>query len=308
MKKRRFDRLTLAALALAAGAASPVSAQTSLELTTRAAMPEQLRLTGIVRDFRERNVAGGHPDFEKKPDAGFGLYVDIADESLDADGKPVFRCTGHKVVTPAMDRYGRPIMPLPSYLDERVGDQPGTYSSAPGGAVTSAASFAQWFRDVPGVNLSRPLTITLQRQAGTNVYVFDDKEQPEYRAVGGFFPINGQLYGNCGGVSPDRNHHFTYEIETNFVYRADSGQVFTFVGDDDVWVFVDGKKVIDLGGVHGAQPQTILMDRLGWLQDGQVSTLKFFFAERHRTQSNFRIETTLLLYNVDPPPTSALYD
>jgi hypothetical protein len=36
--------------------------------------------------------------------------------------------------------------------------------------------------------------------------------------------------------------------------------------------------------------------------------LDFFFAERHRTQSNFRIETTLQLRNVELPPTAALYD
>ena len=65
---------------------------------------------------------------------------------------------------------------------------------------------------------------------------------------------------------------------------------------------------MDIGGVNGAVSQTIGLDRLAWLVDGQSYDLTFFFAERHRTQSNFRIETTLQLRSVRLPPTAALYD
>ena len=146
----------------------------------------------------------------------------------------------------------------------------------------------------------------LVRQPGSNRYVFDDTTAPLYQNRGGFFPINGQLYGNY--ASTGKNFHFTYSIETDFVYEREHGQVFTFTGDDDVWVFVDGKLVIDLGGVHAKVSQTIDLDRCSWLQDGQTYQLKFFFAERHTTQSNFRIETTLSLINVEVPTVSALYD
>ena len=39
-----------------------------------ASPPAQIVLTGIVRDFRERSKAGGHPDFEVQPVGGFGHY------------------------------------------------------------------------------------------------------------------------------------------------------------------------------------------------------------------------------------------
>jgi fibro-slime domain-containing protein len=150
------------------------------------------------------------------------------------------------------------------------------------------------------------LSLTLVRNAGSNVYTFNDRSDSFYANRGGFFPINGELWGNSAG--DNKNFHFSFELSTSFIYRHNSAQVFTFTGDDDVWVFVDNKLVIDIGGIHSAVSQTIELDRLAWLQDGQRYNLKFFFAERHRTQSNFRIDTTINLESAQLPTTAALYD
>ena len=72
-------------------------------------------------------------------------------------------------------------------------------------------------------------------------------------------------------------------------------------------MFVDGRLVIDLNGVHGAEEQTVDIERLD-LEDGEVYRLSFFFAERHRTQSNFRMQTNLKLDTVDIPTVTAAYD
>lgn len=269
-------------------------------------LPSEITLAGVVRDFRERTVEGGHPDFERQPSSGFGHYMYIVQDQLDGRGLPVFRSTGKKVSSNWRDAQGRNIISPRSYIASRDGDTSGSASSSQTGAATSAENFAMWFKDVDGVNSSAPLSVTLRRQANSNVYTFDDKEDPMYVGRGGFFPINGELYGNSAG--DNKNFHFTYHLDTEFVYQRDAGLVFTFIGDDDVWVFIDGKLVIDIGGVHSAVSQTIDLDRLEWLQDGQTYSLDFFFVERHRTQSNFRIETTLQLRNVELPPTSALYD
>jgi fibro-slime domain-containing protein len=159
---------------------------------------------------------------------------------------------------------------------------------------------------VSGVNLSKAVPVTLRREEGSNKYVFDDKEDPFFAGRGGFFPIDGELFGNYS--STGKNYHFTFELATEFVYKAGAGQDFRFIGDDDVWVFVDGRLVIDLGGVHGALDQVVRMDDLLWLEDGQTYTLHFFFAERHTTDSNFRIETTLHLRDINIPTVSGIYD
>ena len=112
--------------------------------------------------------------------------------------------------------------------------------------------------------------------------------------------------GNPGG-EPDRNFHFTYEIHFEFVHEAGEEQFLEFLGDDDVWIFIDGQLVIDLGGVHSATEQFVDLDRLG-LVDGESYDLDFFFAERHRTQSNFRIVTNLVLGDTPPSTVSPVFD
>lgn len=280
---------------LAMTAAEPIEPLATLEEDP----PPYIELTGLVRDFKERSVAGGHPDFERKPANGFGLYCGNISPYLGEDGKPVFTGTGKKVTSQWKDSAGRPI--CYTLYNPALGDVAGTWGVADKGGITSADSFQSWFRDELGTNLSISKTVTLRfvrQQDGS--YVFDDKEDPTYQSLGGFFPIEHQLFGNPGG-SPNRNFHFTFELHTQFTYKADGAQLFQFIGDDDVWVFIDGRLVIDLGGVHGATSQYVDLNRLG-LVDGQTYNLDFFFAERHRTQSNFRVVTNLRLQTPPTPP------
>ncbi len=299
--------LTLLALSTIAGTLVPSAPAAARPGDPYASLPQQLVLSGTVRDVKARNQDGGHTDFEWVPTGGYGLYANMVLDALDQDGKPVFRSKGYKVSAQPKDSSNRPIIFPRSYINPMPGDLAGSKSSSTGGSFAGTAeTFAQWFRDVPGVNVSMSLPLTFVRQENTNRFVFDDRLDPDFSSLGGFFPINGQLYGNYS--STGKNFHFTFELDTEFVYQQGAGHIFTFTGDDDVWVFVDGKLVIDLGGVHSAQSQTIALDRLNWLQNGQTYSLRFFFSERHTTQSNFRIETTIECANAQLPSTTALAD
>lgn len=85
---------------------------------------------------------------------------------------------------------------------------------------------------------------------------------------GQFFPFdsadkvfeerNGRLspIGITDGTNDKLNHHFGMSMTTEFVQPAsgkttgDKDMVFEFSGDDDVWVYIDGVLVGDLGGIH----------------------------------------------------------
>jgi len=159
--------------------------------------------------------------------------------------------------------------------------------------TTGKENFDHWYRDVPGVNTSTELSIELDNTitADPNVFTYMNDN---------FFPIDGELFGNEGR---SHNYHFTYQIGSSFTYQG--GETFSFTGDDDLWVFIDGNLVIDLGGVKPATNGSVDLDTLG-LTVGENYSFDLFFAERHTTESTFRIDTSIRLQQVPEPGTLAL--
>lgn len=120
-----------------------------------------------------------------------------------------------------------------------------------------------------------------------------------------FYPINNLGYEQPGlltGTSQnttENNGNFTLRGEAQFIYNEADNLYFTFKGDDDVYMFINGVLALDLGGAHGSNTKTVKLNDLDAatynLVDGQPATFTFFYMERCSDNSTFAIETNLKL-------------
>lgn len=122
----------------------------------------------------------------------------------------------------------------------------------------------------------------------------------------GFYPIDGLGYEQPGLLSKtsainggNNNGSFTLRGESQFVYEHGKELYFTFTGDDDVYMYINGKLALDLGGAHGRNTKTVKLNDLNaaeyGLEEGQVATFTFFYMERCSDASTFGIETNMEL-------------
>ncbi len=153
--------------------------------------------------------------------------------------------------------------------------------------------------------------------------------QGEYNGNPVFFPVDGDPFtpdsersvakiatyygGNWADEvgKPLHNFHFTSEIRYWFQYQAGRDYVLDFTGDDDVWVFINNRLAVDIGGIHTAVNGYLTIDATGvahvtyaltegdeviapqtvdlGLQDGAVYEIAVFHAERQTTASTFQL-------------------
>jgi fibro-slime domain-containing protein len=284
-------------------------------------------VTGVMWEFYKSNAREANPAFGTlDPKHGNGQYMDILKPTLDDDGKPVFSSAGFLIQTPWTDSHGRGIIWPKSYIADLPGDVAGSspkkVAQDAGDAVTIEEDVYYWFRDCANANESYQAPITFNRvTSGTGIlglmphgeaYVFDS-----------FIPRGGQRTLGLAKGADDilsmiaagkaKKKRYSWECDTTFVYEKGAQWWFTIKAQNDVWVYIDNKLVIDIGGAfksgekRSSATQTIALDRLGWLTDGGTYSLRIFMVDRDKNsdKSPLMIQTTIETLNLVGPATAA---
>lgn len=217
------------------------------------------------RDFSQL-----HPDFEMAF-PGDEPRLHLVEPQLGADGKPVF-----------LDGVG-----CPRDNQRQRECNTGFHPTEP--VITSRASFDQWYRTIDGTNFAFEREIELMEMSpAAGIYQYSSNA---------FFPLTDKE--GFGPTPPGQGRNFLFTTEIHLLFSYQRGQVFSFRGDDDLWIFINEKLALDLGGMHGEREATIDFDaqaaELGIVPAGSYS-MDVFHAERHTSASNFSMQTNIACF------------
>ncbi len=176
-------------------------------------------------------------------------------------------------------------------------------------ANRGVTDFARWFTAVEGANEKYNRTLTLKYTTeGAAKFAFYDDE---------FYPLEMTEFSAMDVVNKDgKNHLFTMVVNIPFTITANGDEQFKIVADDDTFVYLGEKLVLDMGGIHEAET-----GRLAIMENGEVYTgvgseelafsgvkvnanegkiLRIFHADRDAKGSVFGLELKNMKLNVEP--------
>lgn len=163
----------------------------------------------------------------------------------------------------------------------------------------------RWFNEVDGLSQSYSGTISLVYDAESGVFEFGEDK---------FYPLNGVTVANDESVDRDGNNHlFTMNLGAPFRVLKDGKEEFTITADDDTWVFVNNKLVLDMGGIHDATTGVFKVNENGEIYssvnnvdfafsgvklEDNSAIIRVFHADRDSETSVFKVKFDGMVLNI----------
>jgi fibro-slime domain-containing protein len=206
--------------------------------------PTQVILPVVYHDFQSWQDPSGHPDFQHYQGNGVaGMVLPALGPPTTGGGVPV-----HVAMCWAWS----------SNLCTPPANATPTWNPA-------TDWFGMWYVDTPMYNKTVVQTLTLGGQVnGVASATCNMAGQPACTSFQYsnemFFPLDG--VAGTWGNTPDANppHDFGFTSVARYWFQYEGVATLSFVGDDDVFVFINKKLAVDLGGTHQRSPGSITLD------------------------------------------------
>lgn len=156
----------------------------------------------------------------------------------------------------------------------------------------------RWFRNVDGKSMSYTGALEMRYKANGARFVFESGE---------FYPLDEVEFSAGDKVNEDgHNHLFTMNFAVPFTVLGSGEEKFEIVADDDTFVFVGDRLVLDMGGIHEATIGNFVInendevysgvngEELAYsgvnAEVGNGSIVRIYHADRDSKNSTFNVE------------------